>query len=427
MMKIRHSRVLRVVLACIIAGALFGCRALVHVADVAMNPVGSEHKEKIRPDTDKVHRTLLVADLHADTLMFDRGGVTGIQEEHRFGHVDVPRLKRGNVGFQMLTVPTVTPVPFQTWMNGGVLNGESALSILQGWPVKTWNSAHERGLYQAMKWRANANEGGLVPILTRGDLERHLKKHYRQLSDGNWTPLQPGATPVATLLGLEGCHALALGESATDAEVKAALTEYWNAGFRSLALTHRFDNLLGGGSEGREGSQEGKGGLTPLGKRVLAGMAERGFILDLAHASNQLIRDVFASGVKMPMMISHTGVKYDGMNDKGLLKDRLTQLADAKSLGERRGVVGIGVFKPAVGEPPCANAGRMIKALSSQMDAGALGLGSDMDGAAKCAFAADGWNHLTQTLMAEGLNEKQIRDVMGGNTIRFLLRSLPKE
>lgn len=418
---------LRIIFVAAIVGILSGC-ALVRVVDPLINPVSKKRPVCAKAET--LHRTMLVADLHADTLMFDRGGVTGLQNRHCYSHVDIPRLKEGNVGFQMFTVATVTPIPYLKWMNGGLLNGESALSILQGWPVQTWNSPKQRGLYQAAKWRTNANGENLIQILTRGDLERYLQKHYHKRADGNWTPINPGNTPVATLLGLEGCHALGLNAKSTDAEIETALQEYWNAGFRSLALTHRFDNEFGGASEGRKGARSERGsrqGITPLGRRLLAGMARHGFILDLAHASDRLISDVLAEHIQLSIIISHTGVTYDGQPSRGQLSNRLTRVEDVQAIAERQGVVGIGVFKRAVGKPETSNAAHMISELSAIAGTKCLVLGSDMDGADRCGFAADGWNMLTQELQKQGMPDDRIRDVMGGNTIRFLLNALPTQ
>ncbi|PYT00212.1 MAG: peptidase M19, partial [Acidobacteria bacterium] len=53
-----------------------------------------------------LHRTLLVADLHADSLLWDRD----LLERAARGHVDIPRLAEGGVALQNFTV--VTKVPF---------------------------------------------------------------------------------------------------------------------------------------------------------------------------------------------------------------------------------------------------------------------------------------------------------------------------
>src|SRR5688572_31075108 len=53
----------------------------------------------------RLHARLLVADLHADTLLWDRD----LLQRSRRGHVDVPRLREGNVALQAFTVVTKTP------------------------------------------------------------------------------------------------------------------------------------------------------------------------------------------------------------------------------------------------------------------------------------------------------------------------------
>src|ERR1700741_2898881 len=53
----------------------------------------------------ELHRKLLVVDLHADSLLWNRD----LLERASRGHVDVPRLIEGNVALQAFTVVTKTP------------------------------------------------------------------------------------------------------------------------------------------------------------------------------------------------------------------------------------------------------------------------------------------------------------------------------
>src|SRR4026208_2576265 len=53
----------------------------------------------------ELHKRLLVADLHADSLLWDRD----LLEHASRGHVDIPRLIEGNVALQSFTIVSKTP------------------------------------------------------------------------------------------------------------------------------------------------------------------------------------------------------------------------------------------------------------------------------------------------------------------------------
>jgi membrane dipeptidase len=399
-----------------------GC-VLVKLADEEkLNPVRHKEPTGVRESTKELHRTLMVADLHADTLMLDRGGKRGIQKRHDYGHADVPRWREGNVGFQMLTVPTITPKPYSQKLNGGWIlpNAQWVLASFQGWPPRTWANSREHGLYQAKKWRINGNGKALVPIRTKGDLQRFMGQYYQETPLG-WVPLDPQHQPVASVLGLEGCHALQLKDTDTDEQIAARVKEFRDAGFRVLAPTHHFDNEIAGGSEGGE-----QGGLTKLGHRLFREMERQHMICDLAHASKKTIADVLKHYPRMPVLISHTGVAF-----RPLVGDqeemRLNSVKQARQIAQRGGLIGIGLWPEAVGDAEPENVARMINRCIKDpgISSKHVALGSDMDGAVEAAFAANNWCMLTEEL--RNLPEGTLRDVMGGNTIRFFLKHLPEE
>ncbi|MEZ0274743.1 MAG: dipeptidase [Roseimicrobium sp.] len=396
---------------------------LVKIADEEkLNPVRHKEATGVQDSTKALHRTLMLADLHADTLMLDRGGRKGIQKRHDYGHADVPRWREGNVGFQMLTVPTITPKPYSQKLNGGWIlpNAQWVLASFQGWPTKTWANSREHGLYQARKWRINGDGWALVPIRTKGDLERFLAQHYRRTPLG-WVPIDPQNQPVASVLGLEGCHALQLKDENTDEEIATRVKEFRDAGFRVLAPTHHFDNEIAGGSEGGE-----QGGLTTLGHRLLREMEKQKMICDLAHASSKTIADVLKYHPRLPLLISHTGVAFRPLVGEQKAA-RLNSLKQARQVAQRGGLIGIGLWPEAVGDAEPKNVARMIKRCINDPGIGSkhVVLGSDMDGVVEAAFAANNWCMLTEEL--RDLPEGTLRDVMGGNTIRFFLKHLPEE
>lgn len=402
---------------------LTGCQVVKVVDAVAMNPVRNTQRDadRLPADTVALHRTLLVADLHADTLMLDRGGPTGIQKRHNYGHVDAPRLREGQVALQVLTVATKTPVPYSETLNGSLIlpNAQVPLTILQGWPPRTWFDNREKALYQAWKWRINSDDpdDAFVGIRSQRDLRAFLRAHCLE-SGGQYRPIRPGETPIATVLGLEGCHALGLRPSDSQETVDARVGEFWDAGYRQLALTHRFNNELAGASEGNRCQ-----GLTDLGRRVLRAMEARGLICDLSHASDATTGQILTEFPGLPVMVSHGGVSVAGFETS-----RTTRVDLVRRIVARGGVFGIGLWAEAVGKPELERAAEMIRACVADpaIGPGGIALGSDMDGSVKTAFAANHYALLTDELKKR-LSPGELRQVMGGNAIRFYLRHLPTE
>ncbi|RBP45720.1 microsomal dipeptidase-like Zn-dependent dipeptidase [Roseimicrobium gellanilyticum] len=416
-----HYPGLRAVLLAVLTSLLLSGCAVVELLDaVALNPTKHREATGVRPSTLKLHRTLLVADLHADTLMLDRGGMKGIQQRHRYGHADVPRWREGNVGLQVLTVATVTPVPYSEPLNGGWIlpNAQWVLAPLQGWPPRTWWNSRQHALHQAYKWRVNADGQALTAIRTREDLAAFLSANYRNTRAG-WIPKSPSTQPVATVLGLEGSHALRLHYLDSDTQIATRVKEFRDAGFRMLALTHRFDNELAGASEGSR-----RCGVTPLGHRLLREMERQQMICDLAHASSRTISEVLETYPDLPVMVSHGGIAFDACKGDEAAS-RLLSVDQARAIAKRGGIIGIGLWPEVLGEAEPELAAQMIKRCLADPCIGPqhVALGSDMDGSVLAAFAANNWCMLTEEL--RDLPEGTLRDVMGGNVIRFFQKHLP--
>ena len=97
----------------------------------------------------QLHQRLIVADLHADTLLWSRD----LLERARYGHVDVPRLIQGNVALQVFAVATKAPWGLNYDRNPSDSDMFTLLAALQRWPRATWTSLTQRPLYQAQKLR----------------------------------------------------------------------------------------------------------------------------------------------------------------------------------------------------------------------------------------------------------------------------------
>ncbi len=338
-----------------------------------------------------LHERLLVADLHADSLLWGRD----LLRRSDWGQVDVPRLIEGNVALQVFAASTKSPRHLNIERNDDRSDDIILLAIASGWPPATWRSLLARALHMASRADAMARDsaGRLTLIRSRGDLEAYRARRA----------VDPRIT--AGLLAIEGAHALD-GDPA-NVEVVA------DAGFRMMSPSHFFDNAFGGSAHGIE-----KGGLTDAGREMLRRMEARGMLMDLAHASSATIDDVLAMATQ-PVIASHTGVRG--------VCDNARNLSDAhlRGIAATGGLIGIGFWPTACGGDDVAWIARSIQHAVNVAGVEHVGLGSDFDGGVAVPFDATGLVQVTDALLDAGLADDAIAKVMGGNAFRVLAEQLP--
>jgi len=339
----------------------------------------------------ELHKNLLVADLHADTLMWDRD----LLKRGDWGHVDLPRLIEGNVAAQAFTVVTKTPRGMNIESNSGDTDNITPLALAERWPVTSWLNLTERALYQARRLQeASARSNGKLVILrTRQEVTNFLERR------------KTDTEIVGGFLGLEGAHALE-GDAAN-------LDRLYDAGFRMIGMAHFFDNEMAGSAHGVE-----KYGLTDKGRELTRRMEEKRVFIDLAHASPKTIDDVLRIATR-PVIVSHTGVKGTCDNMRNLSDDHL------KAITNNGGIVGIGFWETAVCGRDAAAIAKAIRYAANIMGVDHVALGSDYDGAIEAPFDVTGVVRITDALLREGFNEDEIRKIMGENVIRLLQSYLP--
>ncbi|HXG91563.1 MAG TPA: dipeptidase [Blastocatellia bacterium] len=339
----------------------------------------------------ELHKKLSIVDLHADSLLWNRD----LLDRGSRGHVDIPRLIEGNVALQAFTAVTKTPRAMNIESNRGDTDNITLLAIAERWPMRAWSSLRERALYQARKLHDTAaRSGGKFTIIkSADDLNAYLERRSRE----------PQIT--AGFLGIEGAHALDGNVVNVDA--------LFNAGFRTMAPTHFFDNDIAGSAHGVE-----KGGLTEKGREMIRRMEELKMIVDLAHASARTIDDVLAMATR-PVIVSHTGVKGTCDNSRNLSDDQL------KAIAARGGLIGIGYWETAVCGTDARAIARAIRYTVNLIGLEHVALGSDFDGAITAPFDTTGLVEITDALLAEGFSESEVGMIMGGNALRFLKENLP--
>ena len=361
------------------------------VADSKLNPVLNPPPYRASERAEALHRQLTIVDLHADSLLWQRD----LLERHERGHVDIPRLIEGNVALQAFTIVTKTPRGLNIESNDDKSDNITLLAVAQLWPRSTWRSLKERALYQAFRLRDAAERSGenFVLIKTKADLAAYLK---RRAADPRL---------AAGFLGVEGAHAL---EGNLD-----NIDVFFEQGIRMMAPTHFFDNDIGGSAHGLL-----KGGLSAKGKEMVKRMQAKSMIVDLAHASGQVISDVLEISTR-PVVVSHTGVKGTCNNARNLSDEQL------KGIAKTGGLIGIGYWETAVCGRDAKAIARAIRYTANVAGVDHVALGSDFDGAVAEPFDTTGLAQITEALIAEGFTDDEIKLIMGGNAIRVLLGSLP--
>ncbi|MDQ7775324.1 dipeptidase [Paracoccus aminovorans] len=359
-----------------------------------LNPVTMpEAGWPVSPEAEALHRRLVIGDWHSDALLWDRD----LLDRAGRGHVDVPRLAEGNVAVQVFTTVTKSPRGQNYSRNSAEApDNITPLFIGQLRPFSAWFSLKERALVQAAALRRAAERAPEALMLIRSAEDLQVLLEARQ----------NGAQTVGALLGTEGGHPL-------EGNI-ANLQVLYGAGFRLVGLTHFFDNELGGSLHGEGGAESG---LSDFGREVVAEMMAKHMIIDLAHASPQLVRDVLAIPGTRPIL-SHTGIHGQCASPRNL-PDDLVQAIAAKG-----GVIGIGFWADVnCGRTP-ADIAASIQAAIALVGEDAVSLGSDYDGSVDAPFDVAHLAALTQALMDAGLGDEQIAKVMGGNMMRYLAQVL---
>ncbi|ARC38214.1 peptidase M19 [Paracoccus yeei] len=359
-----------------------------------LNPVtDAGDKVAVSARAQALHDSLVIADWHSDALLWDRD----LLKRADRGHTDVPRLAEGNVAVQVFTTVTKSPRGQNYDHNSAEApDNITPLFIGQLRPIPSWFSLKERALVQAeaLNRAAEAAPDDLMLIRSAQDLQTLLEARRK------------GARTLGAILGSEGGHPLQ-GDIAN-------LRVLYGAGFRLIGLTHFFDNELGGSLHGEGGSGSG---LSDFGRQVVREMQQRRMIVDLAHASPQMVRDVLAMPGTRPIL-SHTGIHGHCPSPRNLSDDLV------RAIAAKGGVIGIGYWADVNCGGTPADIAASVKAAIALVGEDHVSLGSDYDGSVDAPFDASRLAVLTQALIDAGLSDAQIAKVMGGNMIRYLAQNL---
>ena len=170
----------------------------------------------------------------------------------------------------------------------------------------------------------------------------------------------------------------------------------------------------------READRKNAGGLTSFGLEVLKVSNELSIVTDLSHINDKAFYEVLEFSSRPPIM-SHTAVFSLCQHSRCLTDDQIKALAGAG------GVMGI-AFAPQFIHPEQKKAtiDRLVEHICYVGDMVGLdyvGIGTDFDGLGDTPPVIPDVSKLvllTQSMLAHGLSEEEIRKIWGGNFLRIL-------
>jgi len=309
----------------------------------------------------------LVVDGHMDTPLriVDDGVDLGVRREA--GHADLPRLVEGGVDAVFLAA----------WVDPALADGRAA--------------ARAERLIRAVREAAR----------------RHPE---RCAFAGSAAEVRAAAVSgrVALLTGIENGQALERDP--------ANVARFAALGARYVTLTWMNSNELGDAA----GGESLHGGLSGLGREMIAEMERARVLVDLAHAAPATFADALAAA-RRPVVVSHAATEARGGHPRNLSDDQI------RGVAETGGLVGI-AFYPAFLDPGADRCGR--EAIAEHLlrvieVAGAdhAALGSDLDGIPRLPDGfrgAQDFGLVAADLERLGVTGEDLGKVLGGNWLRLL-------
>ena len=213
---------------------------------------------------------------------------------------------------------------------------------------------------------------------------------------------------LGLMLSMEGVEALHGDPQAFD--------ELWDLGVRMVSLTWNYANPFAGGIDSPEQ------GLTVAGRELVGSFAERGVVLDLAHASEPTYLEALDAAPAAQVVVSHAGCR--GVHDHV----RNVSVEQLRALAERGGVLGMMALTLTVGRKD-ASLERYLDHVDYAVESMGIehvALGSDfIDQVIQAELAAGRpLNPSTQEAMDLGGGRLAIQELVGPGDYPALLEAL---
>ncbi len=320
----------------------------------------------------KILKASGVVDCHCDTIcnfIPSQDNKYLFSKENNVGHIDLPRLEKGNIRVQFFAV-----------CSKGIGCGgmKETFRMIELYHQNIEENNHRIGHVSSFSDIRALNEQG----------------------------------KIAAILTLEGGEVI-------DGDL-IILKLLYRLGVRSLSLTWNYRNQLADGIL----EEITRGGLTSKGREVIKIMESMGMIVDLAHLSSRGFFDAM-SIIKKPPLVSHANAGAICANPRNLKDEQL------KLLAENKGVIGITLYPIFITDNinDC-NLNRLLDHfvhIASLIGVEHLGLGSDFDGIDLTmdeVYDCTGYHKLIEGLISRGFSLPEVELIIQGNVLKLLRENI---
>ena len=311
-------------------------------------------------------KDLAVIDGHTDVLLALVNQRRKFSEESDRGHVDLPRMKKGNVAAAFFAI----------------------------WPGVNQYYI-QKGVRQLLELVENPKNDAEI-ITSVSDLERVNKEDK-----------------VGVIFHIEGIGGF-------DSEFHL-LNILFRLGLRSFGITWSDVNIFGSGSSFDPSVPEDTRGLTAEGRELVLEANKLGVIVDVSHLSDKSFYDVLEV-TRKPIIASHSSCRALSPISRNLTDEMIKDLAD------NGGIIGINFGNMFLREDcgrsddtPYTRIIDHVDHVKNLVGPDHVAFGSDFDGTGVPAEIKDvtGYNKLRKEMEKRGYTEKDMNKICHGNFMRI--------
>lgn len=258
-------------------------------------------------------------------------------------------------------------------------------------------------------------EGALAAIRAPepGELYRH---HLERLAWMDELVAKHGVRRALCAADLDAAHKA--GQPAIVADVEGLdfldgklerLEEAHQRGIRHLQLVHYTPNDIGDFQTGAITHR----GLTPFGAEVIGACHRLGFVCDVAHATEDMVKQAVKIATK-PLLLSHTAVFGSRAMGPTPLQARQVTPGHARAIAETGGSVGIWHFFASLDKYVDG-----LKEMAEIVGVDHVSIGTDQHVTPGTVQDYTQWVHLIAAMLRGGFTPEEAGKIAGGNYMRI--------